>query len=123
MTELFAIVAFIWLAVRWLEEKVELRQARIRRSNRARNLDTIISTVRQQIITMPDISRDHAKFHAHLDICQQCREHPLDLCPIGDGLLTGRLKSMFSVPDHPPRSSGTIPARPNRLPRPKWGDE
>jgi len=26
-------------------------------------------------------------FHAHLDDCQQCHNHPLDLCPIGARLL------------------------------------
>ena len=26
-------------------------------------------------------------FHAHLDLCQQCREHPFDLCVIGANLL------------------------------------
>lgn len=27
------------------------------------------------------------KFHAHLDICSQCRNHPFDLCSIGARLL------------------------------------
>lgn len=27
------------------------------------------------------------KFHAHLDVCEQCREHPFALCPTGDTLL------------------------------------
>jgi hypothetical protein len=27
------------------------------------------------------------KFHHHLDICAQCRNHPFDLCPEGAGLL------------------------------------
>lgn len=26
-------------------------------------------------------------FHAHLDVCAQCREHPFDLCPAGAVLL------------------------------------
>ena len=26
-------------------------------------------------------------FHAHLDECEQCREHPFDLCPLGGPLL------------------------------------
>ena len=26
-------------------------------------------------------------FHAHLDICSQCENHPFDLCPIGAMLL------------------------------------
>ncbi len=28
-----------------------------------------------------------AKFHAHLDVCKQCRENPFDLCKTGDALL------------------------------------
>ena len=28
------------------------------------------------------------QFHAHLDECETCREHPFDLCPIGHRLLT-----------------------------------
>lgn len=28
------------------------------------------------------------QFHAHLDECATCREHPFDLCPIGHRLLT-----------------------------------
>ena len=27
------------------------------------------------------------KFHAHLDICSQCRNQPFNLCPIGARLL------------------------------------
>lgn len=27
------------------------------------------------------------KFHAHLDLCEQCREHPFDLCIAGAQLL------------------------------------
>lgn len=27
------------------------------------------------------------KFHAHLDICSQCENHPFALCPIGAKLL------------------------------------
>ena len=27
------------------------------------------------------------KFHAHLDVCKQCRDHPFDLCPVGAPLL------------------------------------
>lgn len=26
-------------------------------------------------------------FHAHLDHCRQCREHPFALCPLGARLL------------------------------------
>lgn len=27
-------------------------------------------------------------FHAHLDQCAQCREHPMELCPVGAAILT-----------------------------------
>lgn len=27
------------------------------------------------------------EFHAHLDACEQCREHPFNLCPEGEKLL------------------------------------
>lgn len=26
-------------------------------------------------------------FHAHLDVCKQCRDHPFGLCKIGDTLI------------------------------------
>lgn len=26
-------------------------------------------------------------FHAHLDECEQCREHPFNLCAVGESLL------------------------------------
>ena len=26
-------------------------------------------------------------FHAHLDVCRQCREHPFALCKFGEALL------------------------------------
>lgn len=29
-----------------------------------------------------------SQFHAHLDECETCREHPFDLCPLGHRLLT-----------------------------------
>lgn len=32
-------------------------------------------------------TKDVDPFHAHLDVCQQCREHPFDLCTVGDLLL------------------------------------
>ena len=32
---------------------------------------------------------DPEKFHAHLDKCKQCEEHPFNLCSIGCRLLTG----------------------------------
>lgn len=37
-----------------------------------------------------------ARFHSHLDECEQCREHPFDLCKIGAILLR---VSVQTVPD------------------------
>ncbi len=36
---------------------------------------------------MSDLPPDIQKFHDHLDVCRQCREHPFDLCPTGATLL------------------------------------
>lgn len=32
-------------------------------------------------------SDEREAFHAHLDACPQCRNHPFDLCRIGEGLM------------------------------------
>ena len=41
------------------------------------------------------------KFHAHLDVCAQCREHPFGLCPRGATLFQLAVNNM-GVPDvHP----------------------
>lgn len=32
-----------------------------------------------------------SRFHDHLDRCEQCREHPMELCRIGLELLTNTL--------------------------------
>ena len=29
----------------------------------------------------------HEKFNAHLDVCEQCREHPWQLCEVGHKLI------------------------------------
>jgi hypothetical protein len=33
------------------------------------------------------------KFHAHLDVCAQCRNKPFDLCKEGEQLLRGAVLS------------------------------
>jgi len=50
--------------------------------------------VGEQMDKMPneqdiEIAVDEAigSFHSHLDICDQCRNHPFDLCPTGASLL------------------------------------
>lgn len=32
-------------------------------------------------------------FHAHLDACRQCREHPFELCAVGATLINAAVKS------------------------------
>jgi hypothetical protein len=32
-------------------------------------------------------SRTRADFHAHLDVCEQCANHPFELCKVGAELL------------------------------------
>lgn len=36
------------------------------------------------------------EFHAHLDVCQQCRDNPFDLCPIGATLLKAAAEKPYS---------------------------
>lgn len=42
-----------------------------------------------RIDTPEQRERDKAadSFHKHLEICQQCNDHPFGLCSIGDGFL------------------------------------
>jgi hypothetical protein len=39
------------------------------------------------VLKAPLTSDPTKAFHAHLDVCVQCREHPFNLCPIGDRLI------------------------------------
>lgn len=34
-----------------------------------------------------DVYKRIAAFHAHLDVCEQCRNHTFALCPTGEELL------------------------------------
>jgi hypothetical protein len=34
-----------------------------------------------------ELKTPDVKFHDHLEVCEQCREHPFDLCPRGHILL------------------------------------
>jgi len=47
------------------------------------------------------------EFHAHLDACKQCREHPFDLCVVG-----GRLLVEAAGPSRPFSMSGRIASEP-----------
>ena len=38
-------------------------------------------------MTLERVIPEGEKFHAHLDICEQCRENPFDLCDEGAKLL------------------------------------
>lgn len=40
------------------------------------------------------LTTEHQAFHAHLDICEQCRERPFDLCRVGDALLRNAVQSL-----------------------------
>lgn len=55
------------------------------------------------------------RFHAHLGRCEQCREHPLDMCPIGGQLLqatVGDAPVFSTAPDDPPAFLDPIPEDP-----------
>ena len=45
--------------------------------------------IKKATIREDDVGSDVAasKFHAHLDVCERCRERPFDLCPIGAAYL------------------------------------
>lgn len=45
-----------------------------------------------------------AAFHAHLDFCQQCEQHPFDLCTVGARLL--RLAAEMAETPAPAPSNG-----------------
>jgi hypothetical protein len=53
----------------------------------------LAARLRGRPLSTPTITADvyqHAEtFHDHLDGCQQCREHPFDLCSQGRTILTG----------------------------------
>jgi hypothetical protein len=36
------------------------------------------------------------RFHAHLDVCKQCEQHPFELCPVGTALLMGKTQAQSS---------------------------
>jgi hypothetical protein len=44
------------------------------------------------------------RFHAHLDVCEQCEQHPFDLCPVGQKLLM----DFGEKHSFPPRKRDTI---------------
>lgn len=43
------------------------------------------------------------RFHAHLDECAQCRQHPFALCGVGDSLL--RATAADAVVPEPPKGA------------------
>ena len=54
------------------------------------------------------LTPEHQAFHRHLDACAHCRHHPLDLCPIGAGLLLAAARSIRTAAP----ASLSIPAEP-----------
>ena len=46
------------------------------------------------------------KFHAHLDICIQCRNHPFDLCKEGTRLLMYAVTGIRDEREAPSDSQG-----------------
>jgi hypothetical protein len=42
-------------------------------------------------------SRTRADFHAHLDVCQQCANHPFELCKAGAELLELAASRRFEI--------------------------
>lgn len=55
------------------------------------------------------MSRAIEAFHAHLDTCRQCEQHPFDLCPTGTQLIqdieNNRHPSPAPAPGRMPRPS------------------
>lgn len=45
------------------------------------------------------------KFHEHLDICEQCEQHPFNLCPIGAELLVQTVNEQDPVTEDDDRIS------------------
>lgn len=63
--------------------------------------------------TEPLNDRPEHPFHAHLETCTQCREHPFDLCDDGAALLGDSAVLSFTVPPVPPATP----------PRASWGSK
>lgn len=53
-------------------------------------------------------------FHAHLDVCRQCREHPFAICPNGYKLLVDAATTAPTFPgmQPPPEKRSDKDARP-----------
>lgn len=58
-----------------------------------------VETVRKGAVVTDSMD----KFHAHLDECKQCREHPFALCSVGGSLL--RSTVFDSVVPEPPKGT------------------
>lgn len=43
---------------------------------------------------MKDLTPEHKAFLAHLDVCEQCREQPLNLCAAGVALIHAAVRSI-----------------------------
>jgi hypothetical protein len=48
------------------------------------------------------MTRTRADFHAHLDGCEQCANHPFELCKVGAELLELAAASAFEISEASP---------------------
>lgn len=74
-------------------------------------------TLRPESVTCPkclEILGDEMNtvdnFHDHLDACEQCREHPLDLCGLGTLLLAQVVKPQETAPVPQPGAEAGQPS-------------
>jgi hypothetical protein len=51
-------------------------------------------------------------FHNHLDECPQCRDHPFDLCPVGEQLLQASVGDAPTFRPDLPVSTDPLPEDP-----------
>lgn len=60
-------------------------------------------------MTDADITKSMQAFHAHLDVCKQCRDNPFGLCKTGEALLLATAEEDALVGAH--RLFGLTPTK------------
>ncbi len=55
-------------------------------------------------------SRTRAEFHVHLDVCEQCANHPFELCSVGAQLLELAAAERFELVETSPEMSPELAA-------------
>lgn len=55
-------------------------------------------------------SRTRADFHAHLDVCKQCANHPFELCKVGAELLELAASGRFEIDEASPAMPAELAA-------------